>query len=354
MSLPLLLYRAEWLRVLIRPRPWTWHPLPGWPRPGGSCGWGRAESGGYQGMGDTEIVHSRASSQEKFSRRPQKIGLATPNDGKALMESQTDFIPCSVSLDHDHPHQKETRMLRHPTLSKLQTLRLPGMARALEQQFTMPDMTTLSFEERLGLLVDQELTERDNRRLTTCLRKAKLRQSAVLEDLQVRPARGVDKALMTRLATCQWIRDHHNLVLTGPTGTGKTWIACALAHTVCRAGYPTLYLRVPRLIQDLHMAKGDGRYKKLLASYAKVALLVLDDIGLAPLTGDQGRDLLEIVEDRQGRRSTLVTSQLPVDHWHSILGEPTVADAILDRLVHDAYRITLKGESMRKRKTPLT
>lgn len=245
-------------------------------------------------------------------------------------------------------------MLRHPTLSKLQTLRLPGMARALEQQFTMPDMTTLSFEERLGLLVDQELTERENRRVTTWLRKAKLRQSAVLEDLQARPTRGLDKALMAKLATCQWIRDHHNLVLTGPTGTGKTWIACALAHTVCRAGYPALYLRVPRFMQDLQLAKGDGRYKKLLASSAKPALLVLDDFGLAPLTGEQGRDLLEIVEDRQGRRSTLVTSQLPVDHWHSLLGEPTVADAILDRLVHDAYRIALKGESMRKRKTPLT
>lgn len=245
-------------------------------------------------------------------------------------------------------------MLRHPTLSKLQTLRLPAMARALEQQGTLPEMAGLSFEERLGLLVDQELTERENRRLTTCLRKAKLRQSAVLEDLQARPTRGLDKALLTQLATCQWIREHHNLILTGATGTGKTWIACALAHTVCRAGYPTLYLRVPRLLHELQLAKGDGRYKKVLASYAKLPLLVLDDFGLAPLTAEQGRDLLEIMDDRQGRRSTLVTSQLPVEHWHNLLGEPTGADAILDRLVHDAYRIALKGESMRKRQTPLT
>jgi len=245
-------------------------------------------------------------------------------------------------------------MLRHPTLSKLQSLRLPAMARALEQQGPLPEMTALSFEERLGLLVDQELTERENRRLTTCLRKAKLRQNAVLEDLQVRPTRGLDKALMARLATGQWIREHHNLILTGATGTGKTWIACAFAHTACRAGYPTLYVRVPRLLHDLQLAKGEGRYKKLLASYGKLALLVLDDFGLARLTAEQGRDLLEIIEDRQGRRSTLVTSQLPVEHWHSLLGEPTVADAILDRLIHDAYRITLKGDSMRKRQIPLT
>ena len=239
-------------------------------------------------------------------------------------------------------------MLRHPTLEKLHTLQLTGMLKALEDQLQLPDRDTLSFEERLGLLVARELTERENRRLLTRLRTAKLRQHAALEDLNCRPGRGLDKAFLASLASCQWITDHANLLITGATGTGKTWIACGLAHTACRQGYSAHSLRLPRVWRELTIAKGDGRYAKLLTSWAKVDLLILDDFALAPLTDDQRRDLLEILEDRHGTRATIVTSQLPVEHWHEAIGHPTLADAILDRLIHNAYKISLKGESMRK------
>ena len=240
-------------------------------------------------------------------------------------------------------------MLTHPTLDKLQALKLTGMAQALSEQMTLPDITALSFEERLGLLVDREMTERDNRRLTTRLQRAKLRQSACIEDLDYRHPRGLDKSVMTRLALCQWVRDRHNVLLTGPTGIGKTWIACALGHHACRQGFTTLYLRLPRFLQELPIAKGDGRYVKLMTTLSKTDLLLLDDFGLATLSHEHRHDLLELIEDRHERRATIVTSQLPVDHWHEAIGDPTLADAILDRLVHNAYKITLKGDSMRKR-----
>jgi DNA replication protein DnaC len=245
-------------------------------------------------------------------------------------------------------------MLNHPTLDKLLALRLTGMAKALSEQMVLPESQTLSFEERLGLLVDREMTARSDRRLTTRLRQAKLRLSASLEDLDYRHPRGLDKALMLRLASCQWVHERHNVLITGPTGVGKTWLACALGHQACRENYTVLYLRLPRFLQELPIAKGDGRYPKLMTSLAKTAVLILDDWGLATLSDENRRDVLELLEDRHGRGATIIASQLPVAHWHEAIGNPTLADAILDRLVHNAYNITLRGESMRKPRATLT
>ncbi len=240
-------------------------------------------------------------------------------------------------------------MLRHPTLEKLHALRLRGMAKAFEEQLALPDIETLSVDERLGLMVDREQTERDNRRLTTRLRNAKLRHRAAIEDVDYRTPRGLDKAQLTQLATGTWLREHLNVLITGPTGIGKSWLACALAQKACRDGFSARYLRLPRFLRELSLARGDGSYPKLLASLARTPLLVLDDFGSGKLTDEHRRDLLEILEDRYGLHSTLVTSQFPVEQWHDLIGDPTLADAILDRLVHNAYKLTLKGESMRKR-----
>jgi DNA replication protein DnaC len=245
-------------------------------------------------------------------------------------------------------------MFQHPTLDTLQTLRLQGMYHALVEQLQLPTSAARSFAERLGLLVDRELTARDARRLRSHVQKATWRQSAGLEDVDSRQPRGLDKALMTRLATCQWVREHHNVLRTGPTGIGKTWLACALGHQACRAGFTTLSGRLPRLLQDLLLAKADGRSPKLLTTVAKTDVLILDDWGLAGLNDENRRDLLEVFDDRHNCRATVVTSQLPVDHWHEAIGDPTLADAILDRLVHNAYTITLQGDSMRKRQAQLT
>lgn len=245
-------------------------------------------------------------------------------------------------------------MLHHPTLEKLQTLRLNGMYKALIEQMNMPEIETIGFEERLGLLADRELTERQDRRLKTRLRQAKLKHNACLEDLDYRAPRGIDKSLMLQLGNCRWVHEGLNLIINGATGVGKTWIACALAQKACREGYTALYLRLPRLFEDLALAHGDGRFSKLMAGFAKTDLIILDDWGLTKFTAEQRRDLLELLDDRHGNRSTLVTSQVPVDHWHEVIGDPTLGDAILDRLVHNAYRINLKGESMRKRHAKLT
>ncbi len=245
-------------------------------------------------------------------------------------------------------------MLLHPTLEKLNTLKFTGMVKALTEQMSLPDIEQLSFEERLGLLVDRELTERHDRRLTSRLRKARLKQAACIEDIDYRHRRGLDKSLFTRLSSCQWVKDHLNILITGPTGVGKTWLACALAQKACREGYTARYLRLPRLLQELLIAKGDGSYLKRMAEIAKTEVLLLDDWGLSKLTTEQRHDLLEILEDRHGSRSTLVTSQLPLDKWHASIGDPTLADAIMDRLIHNAYKINLKGDSMRKQKTKLT
>ena len=245
-------------------------------------------------------------------------------------------------------------MLKHPTLDKLHALKLTGMAAALEDQSATLDITDLSFEERLGLLVDREMTERDNRRMSSRLRRAKLRHAAILEDIDYRNSRGLDKGLVQSLASCQWVKEHLNVLITGPTGVGKTWLACALAHKACREGYTAQYVRLTRLLRDLTIAKGDGQYSKLLTSLAKVDVLILDDWGLMKLSAENRRDLLEVLEDRHGRRSTIATSQLPIEEWHGIIGDATLADAILDRLVHNAYKINLRGESMRKQQAKLT
>ena len=236
-------------------------------------------------------------------------------------------------------------MLTHPTLDKLHTLKCTGMAAALTEQMTLPDIDTLTFEERLGLLVDREITERDNRRTSSRLRRARLKHNATIENIDYHHPRGLDKSLMQSLASCQWVREHLNILITGPTGVGKTWLACALAHSACRHGHTALYLRLPRLLQDLSIAKGDGRYPKLINTLARTQVLILDDWGLVKLNAEQRRDLLEILEDRHGARATLATSQLPAEKWH---------DSIGDRLVHNAYKINLKGESMRKQKKILT
>lgn len=245
-------------------------------------------------------------------------------------------------------------MLKHPTLDKLHALKLTGMAAALADQSVTPDIIDLSFEERLGLLVDREMTERDNRRMSSRLRRAKLRHAAILEDIDYRNSRGLDKGLIQSLAGCRWVKEHLNVLITGPTGVGKTWLACALAHKACRESYTAQYVRLTRLLRELTIAKGDGQYSKLLTNLAKIDVLILDDWGLMKLSAENRRDLLEVLEDRHGRRSTIATSQLPIEEWHGVIGDATLADAILDRLVHNAYKINLRGESMRKKQVKLT
>ena len=245
-------------------------------------------------------------------------------------------------------------MLTHPTVDKLQQLRCAGMAKALAEQFDAPEVDALSFEERLGLLVDREFTERHSRQLTNRLRRAKLKQDACIEDIDFRHRRGLDRSLVLSLADGRWVREHLNVLICGPTAIGKSWLACALAHSACRNGHSALYVRVSRLLSELAIARADGRYPKRLESLAKTEVLVMDDWALAPFSAENRHDLLEVLEDRHGVRSTVVTSQLPIDKWHDVVGDPTLADAILDRLVHNAYKLDLKGDSMRKRRRPST
>ena len=239
-------------------------------------------------------------------------------------------------------------MLINQTLEHLRNLKLTALAQALEEQLEQPQTFDLSFEERLSLLVMREITDRENRRLQRLLKTARLKQAACVEDIDYRHPRGLDKSLMATLAAGDWIRRGANVHLTGQTGTGKSWLACALGQAACRQGLSARYERVPRLLETLRLSKGDGSYAKKLQALAKIELLILDDFGLKPLTQAEKHDLLELIEDRHGLRSTIVTSQLPIKAWHEYLGEPTVADALLDRLLNNAHRLELRGESLRK------
>lgn len=245
-------------------------------------------------------------------------------------------------------------MLNEQTFEKLYVMKLMGMAEALKDQMGRADMDGLAFEERFSMLVDAQHLWRETKRMKRLLKSAKLKLSACMEDIDYRSPRGLDKSVMLSLGSCDWVRKHRNVIIVGPTGAGKTYLACALAHKACREGMTAFYSRTPKLYYTLAMARADGSYARVLAKIAKTSVLILDDLGLAALTDSERRDLLEVIEDRHGSASTVITSQLPVEHWHEVIGDPTIADALLDRLVHNAHKINLKGESMRKRKAALT
>lgn len=241
-------------------------------------------------------------------------------------------------------------MLKTQTMEKLKALKLSGMLKGLEEQLSSSEFESLSFDERFGLLVDRENIERENSRLKTRLKQAKLRQQACFEDIDFRHQRGLDKSMMLSLGTCQWIRDRQNIIITGATGVGKSYLGCALAHRACLEGFKVRYYRISRLFRDLHAAQGDGTYLKLIKSISKFNVLILDDWGLEKLKDQQRNDLLEVLEDRHSIHSTIITGQLPIEHWHEVIGNPTIADAIMDRLVHNAHKINLNGDSMRKKR----
>ncbi len=241
-------------------------------------------------------------------------------------------------------------MLNEHTLDQLRSLRLDGLIQALTDQTTIPAVATMTFQERLALLVQREVDWRDGKRLTRLLKAAKLKSSsACVEDIDWRASRGLDRNLVNQLTSSDWLRHAQNVLITGSTGVGKTWLACALAQQAARSGFTVLYVRAPRLLEELRVAHGDGSFSRRLIQLARIDLLAIDDFAIAPITAPERNDLLELLDDRVGTKATLITSQLPVSSWHEWLDDPTLADAILDRIVHAAHKIALKGESMRRK-----
>jgi len=245
-------------------------------------------------------------------------------------------------------------MLTEPTIEKLYAMKLNGMADAFTEQLAQPDLNDLCFEERFTLLVERQWTWKENRRMTRLLRTAKLKDSACIEDLDFRTPRGLDKSVILRLVNADWINKAQNIIISGPTGVGKTYLACALANSACRNSFTSLYKRAPRFYQEIAVARADGTYPKLMNKLIKTKVLILDDFCITPMADTERRDLLEIVEDRHGIASTIIATQVPIENWFDHIGDPTLADAILDRLIHNAHKIHFKGESMRKIRSSLT
>lgn len=244
-------------------------------------------------------------------------------------------------------------MIIHPVLDNLKKMRLPGIVEALESQIRNPESEKLTFEERLALLIDNELSYRENRKLSNRIKQANLKQNACMPDVDYKSPRGLSRSLFMSLENCGWIKSHRNVLITGATGTGKSYLGEALAHNACMKGFTAIRLHMPKFFNQIEASKADGSYNQLLATVAKSDLLLIDDFAVIPLTAENRRDLLEIMDDRYNTKSTVITSQLPITEWHKAIGDPTLADAILDRLVHNSYRIELQGESMRKLKSSL-
>ena len=240
-------------------------------------------------------------------------------------------------------------MLMNQTIERLNQMKFFGIIKGLEEQKGNPEVLGLSFEERISLLIDREFADRENRKQMRLIKEAKFKIQACLEDLDFSASRGLDRSVVSSLSTFEWLERHHNMIVTGATGCGKTYLSCAFGNGACRAGFKTYYFRLPKLLEELKVARIDGTYMRLTAKLGRSRLIILDDLGLSALTENQAKDLLEVIEECQGKCSVIVAGQLPLEKWHEALGNPTVADAILDRLVHSSYKFNLKGGSMRKK-----